>query len=143
MVLYQFNQLFILGCQDRGPWHGKRCNIEQTNHDFFGMGCLPRRLPGQTPFQKHSRDVRGTSLTNSAEEWLQVDLRERTSVTRVAAQGRTCPYCCQWVSKYKLQYNDDGVTFQYYKEQGQITDKVTSYRQLNFGIRYPISVYGY
>lgn len=94
---------------------------------------------------KNAQGISGgwTSLTNSAEEWLQVDLRERTYVTRVATQGRTGPYCCQWVSKYKLQYSDDGVTFQYYKEQGQITDKVTSYRQLNFGIRYPISVYGY
>ena len=28
------------------------------------------------------------------------------------------------MTKYKLQYSDDGVNFQYYKEQGQTTDKV-------------------
>jgi len=44
-------------------------------------------------------------------------------VTRVATQGRYSVYN-QWVTKYKLQYSDDGVNFQYYKEQGQTTDKV-------------------
>ena len=30
----------------------------------------------------------------------------------------------QWVKEYKLQYSDDGVNFQYYREQGQPTDEV-------------------
>ena len=57
-------------------------------------------------------------------QWLQVDLGGQfTKVTRVATQGRNGG-CCQWVKRYKLQYCDDGVNFQYYREQGQTADKV-------------------
>ena len=56
-------------------------------------------------------------------QWLQVDLgSEHTHVTRVATQGRhDYP---QWVTKYKLTYSNDGVNFQYYREQRQTSDKV-------------------
>jgi len=65
--------------------------------------------------------------TKDANQWLQVDLNSKdTKVTRVATQGRNgYEYNGgQWVTKYKLQYSDDGVNFQYYKEQGQTTDQV-------------------
>ena len=62
---------------------------------------------------------------NAANQWLQVDLGDQyTNITRVATQGRHA--VDQWVSKYKLQYSDDGVTFQYYKEQGQTKVKYIS-----------------
>jgi len=56
-------------------------------------------------------------------QWLQVDLGSRyTKVTRVATQGKKD--VAQWVTKYKLQYSYDGVTFQYYREEGKTVDKV-------------------
>ena len=71
------------------------------------------------------------SATNDVNQWLQVDLSNHlTTVTRVATQGRHYgshwPYGShnQWITKYKLQHSDDGVNFQYYREQGQSTDKV-------------------
>ena len=65
------------------------------------------------------------ALTNDANQWFQVDLiSHSTKVTRVATQGRSI-HCCQWVTKYKLQYGNNGVNFTYYKEQGNTTDKVT------------------
>ena len=55
--------------------------------------------------------------------WLQIDLKvPHTGVTRVATQGRNGN--SQWVTKYKLQYSNDEVNFQYYREQGQTTNKV-------------------
>ena len=60
---------------------------------------------------------------NDLQQWLQVDLGSQfTQVTRVATQGRL-DYS-QWVTRYKLQYSNDGVNFQYYREQGQNADKV-------------------
>ena len=61
-------------------------------------------------------------------QWLQVDMgtRSGTKLTGVATQGGT-NYCHlpRRVTKYKLQYSDDGVNFQYYKEQGgSASDKV-------------------
>ncbi|XP_068684952.1 EGF-like repeat and discoidin I-like domain-containing protein 3 [Montipora foliosa] len=58
---------------------------------------------------------------NDVNQWLQICLGNAI-ITRVATQGRnhnSWPHGVhnQWVTKYKLQYSNDGVTFQYYKEQ--------------------------
>ncbi len=64
------------------------------------------------------------AATSDAHQWLQIDLGSRyTKVTRVATQGRNGAYV-NWVIKYKLQYSNDGVNFQYYKEPGEAADKV-------------------
>ena len=67
--------------------------------------------------------------------WLQVDLQNKhTKVTGVATQGRNYnnvwpagPHY-QWVTSYKLDYSDDGVSFLFYKEDGKATDKVRTYK---------------
>jgi len=60
--------------------------------------------------------------------WLQVDLGVRyTKVTRVATQGRNSLDYPRWVTKYKLQYSDNGKEFQSYREPGQDTDEVKSF----------------
>ena len=72
--------------------------------------------------------------------WLQVDLQNKhTKVTGVATQGRNYnnlwsgPHY-QWVTSYKLDFSDNGVSFLYYKEDGKATDKVRTekiYHALN------------
>ena len=66
------------------------------------------------------------ALIPDANQWLQVDLNnEHTRVMRVATQGRTAQHNhYQCVRSYKLQYSNDKVSFRYYREQGQTTDKV-------------------
>ena len=75
------------------------------------------------------------SLTKDADQWLQIDLfslgNKYTRITGVATQGRRNENYQQWVSKYKLQYSNDGVNFGYYKEQGQTADKVLWYKELH------------
>lgn len=70
------------------------------------------------------------AAVNDVNQWLQIDLHDTdTVVARVASQGRDYssswygPHL-QWVTKYKLQYSNDGVSFDYYKEQGQTSAKV-------------------
>ena len=59
--------------------------------------------------------------------WLQVDLGARyAKLTRVATQGRNSFNYPQWVTKYKLQYRDNGKEFQFFREPGQDTDEVKS-----------------
>ena len=61
--------------------------------------------------------------SNDVNQWLQVDLGNQvTAVTRVATQGRNGHN--HKVTEYNLQYGDDEVNFQYYKEQGQSSKKV-------------------
>ena len=65
-----------------------------------------------------------SARTNDVNQWLQIDLvSEYTKVTGVATQG-TINGHNEWVTQYKLQYSNDGVSYQYYREQGQSADKV-------------------
>ena len=61
-------------------------------------------------------------LTNDFNQWLQVDLGSYTRVTRVATQGRNG--YDQWVTKYRLQYSRDEITFKSYKETRKLSAKV-------------------
>ena len=79
----------------------------------------------------HSRlNYRGQSAAwsarvNDANQWLQIDLISYyITVTRIATQGRDSDIYNQWVTKYKLQYSNDEVTFKHYREKGQNADKV-------------------
>jgi len=63
-----------------------------------------------------------SSRTNDVHQWLQIDLASYTRLTRIVTQGRNAYN--QWVTKYKLQYSEDGVTFYYYIEPGQNSPKV-------------------
>ena len=65
-----------------------------------------------------------SSMTNDLNQWLQVDLRKITTVTHIATQGRHYYSPVQWVKKYKLQFSDDGVSFLFYKRQGESSDAV-------------------
>ena len=60
---------------------------------------------------------------NDLNQWLQVDLGGFTTITRVATQGRNG--VDQWVTQYRLQYSDDGVTFQFYKKTRSRSPKVS------------------
>ena len=61
---------------------------------------------------------------NNLDQWLQIDLGSKHEVTGLATQGRNG--YDQWVTKYEVQYSDNGVNFQYYMEQGQAAIKVKS-----------------
>ena len=67
-----------------------------------------------------------SAARNDSSQWLQVDLGSQyTKVTRVATQGRN--NAAQWVTKYKLQYSNDGVKFQYFREPGKTAIMVRIY----------------
>ena len=60
---------------------------------------------------------------NNVRQWLQVDLgNPHTKVTALATQGRNI--YPQWVTKYKVQYSRDGVSFQYFMEEQSSKIKV-------------------
>ena len=63
--------------------------------------------------------------SNDANQWIQVALGSYTKLTGIATQGRNGD--SQWVTKYQLQYSDDGVNFDYYKAPGQSSPKVKPY----------------
>ena len=84
-------------------------------------------------FQENGIKMGGWSAaTNNGRQWLQVDLGSYDNrVARIATQGRHSTTHQQWVTKYKLQYSNDAMTFWYYKEQGMTTTKVKIAQRLS------------
>ena len=69
--------------------------------------------------------------TSNRDQWLQVDLEKYITVSRIATQGRSGGYFYgPCVTKYRLQYSDDGVNYHPYKARGQDSVKVRSVDQL-------------
>ncbi|XP_022782671.1 uncharacterized protein LOC111323557 [Stylophora pistillata] len=58
---------------------------------------------------------------NNVNQWIQIDLLAKTTITQMATQGRNA--YVQWVKKYKVQYSDDGVNFSFYQIPGQSSPK--------------------
>ena len=65
-----------------------------------------------------------SAKANNQNQWLQVDLGSITSVTGVATQGGTTGRYYNVVTKYSLQYSDDGVAHYIYRGTSQSTSKV-------------------
>ena len=65
------------------------------------------------------------AAANDLNQWFQIDLRVEANVTFVATQGRFADPN-QRVTQYKLQYSKDGISFQFYKQTGEVSDKVRS-----------------
>ncbi|KAL9957484.1 hypothetical protein ACROYT_G039122 [Oculina patagonica] len=81
---------------------------------------------GRLHFQEIPTQAAGAWVANAGDNnpWLQIDLGDQyTKLRGVGTQGRNSSTYPQWVTKYKLQFGDDGTNFQYYRQQGQTTDK--------------------
>ncbi|CAH3152188.1 unnamed protein product, partial [Pocillopora meandrina] len=75
-------------------------------------------IQGRLNFLAHQRKKGGWSAkNNNLNQWIQVDLLTKTTVTHMATQGRNADN--QWVKKYRIQYSDDGVNFSFYQTPGQ------------------------
>ena len=78
-------------------------------------------IQGRLNFKAESGKQGGWSARhNDQNQWLQVDLGSFKTVKYLATQGRNL--VDQWVTSYKVEYSDNGSSFQYYQQQG--ADKV-------------------
>ena len=88
-------------------------------------------IQGRLNFQlRGSKRGAWSSRSNDLNQWLQVDLVSFTTVAGVATQGRNIygwQRWKQWVTSFNLQYSVDGVIFQFYKEAGNYSAKVSSW----------------
>ena len=84
-----------------------------------------RHAPKQARLHYTSYSGSWSSRANDLNQWLQVDLGSYFSVTRIATQGRYSRWSTlQWVTKYRLQYSDYGLYFEFYKTPTDTSPKV-------------------
>ena len=67
--------------------------------------------------------------SNDVNQWIQVEIGTLRSVSGIVLQGRS-DYA-QWVTKYKVQYSNDGITWQYIQDSNN-DDKVSQNMLLYF-----------
>ena len=63
-----------------------------------------------------------SAAANNQNQWLKVDLGAETDIRVIGTQGRNG--ADQWVTSYKLDYSNDGISFQYNRDPGSSADKV-------------------
>ncbi|XP_078352365.1 lactadherin-like [Oculina patagonica] len=125
-------------CECTRQFYGDNC--KEDCHEAFGMedGRITDNqisasseldsghaaIQGRLHFQATSTKAGSwRATTTDANQWLQIDLSSQyNKITGVATQGRNG--LNEHVRSYKLQYSNDGVTFQYYKEPGEVAEKV-------------------
>lgn len=76
---------------------------------------------GRLKFRARGRRTGAWSAKiNNANQWLQVDFRQQTTVLEISTQGRGNCGCNQWVKTYTVSYSNDGRNFHSYKQNGRI-----------------------
>lgn len=105
------NPIKLKRCQDALGMESRKISDDQITASLYtNLDHAPYRA---TLYNQESASAWTTPVGS---HWLQIDLRDRSiRITRVATQGRYS--YDQWVTMYQLQYGDDGVTFQYYRDK--------------------------
>jgi len=118
-----FSPLLLLGCTDPLGMENYKITVAQISASSqYGADYAPNY--GRLHFKAGGGYNGGWSgKASNLNQWFQIDLRIATNVTFVATQGRNGHFN-QWVTMYKLQYSEDGATFQVYKQTGENSDKV-------------------
>ena len=102
-----------------------------ASSEWDGVHYYNAAIQARLNFKVRGRKQGGWSARwNNANQWIQVALGSYTKLTGIATQGRNGN--SQWVTKYQLQYSDDGVNFNYYKAPGRSSPKVKPYAPDNF-----------
>ena len=97
--------------------------ISASSHLDYNHAAIQGRLH----FKQQGYKQGGWSArSNDLNQWLQVELASFTTVAVVATQGRNSYRKAQWVKSFNVQYSDDGVIFQFYKETWNSSAKVSS-----------------
>lgn len=83
----------------------------------------PKHGPAKARLNYKGQPGAWSSKSSDKNAWLQIDLRTQVlKATRVATQGRGD--ASQWVTKYKLQYSENGKSFKTYRLKGDTEDTV-------------------
>ena len=105
---------------------------EYDNNHAAHNGRLHYKDRQTHPLSAGSWCSRGVDLSDF---WLQVDFATKTTVVKVATQGRF--EFSQWVKSYSLSYSHNGGQFEVYKQFGEVKVRyrrcTTSVRSVFFG----------
>ena len=119
LKIYETGCIEALGMESRAI---KDAQLSASSQ--WGGRVLHTPSQGRLNFRSYSNKAGAwCPRKNDPNPWLQVDLGSYTTVTRVATQGRN-GWGNWWVTKYRLLYSDNGITFHYYKDPSDNSAKV-------------------
>ena len=123
LILQSFNSKFVATL---GMENGEIADAQISASSHWDNNHAA--IQGRLNFKQFGIKQGGWSArSNDLNQWLQVDLGSFTTVAAVATQGRNSyRWINQWVTSFNVQYSNNGVIFQFYKESGNSSAKVSS-----------------
>ena len=126
-MLFSFLKRLFIECQDQlGMENGLILDTQISASSYWSEKYAPFKS------RLHKAQPNWVSSKVDTDQWLQIDVLgtngKYTKVTRIATQGRANESTKQWVTQYKVQYSNDGLSFTNYTEKGQTTDKVSCFK---------------
>lgn len=123
---FSFLKRFFIECQDQlGMGNGLILDTQISASSYWSKKYAPFKS------RLHKAEPNWVSSNVDPNPWLQIDVLgtngKYTKVTRIATQGRANKTTKQWVTQYKVQYSNDGLSFTNYTEKGQTTYKVSRF----------------
>ncbi|XP_072047054.1 uncharacterized protein [Amphiura filiformis] len=112
-ISLRFELLGCKACKDRLGLEDGRIRDDQITASTEFVGDDPSLYEGANNARLNRVAVPGTTgawsaQTNDFNQWIQVALDDPTWVTGVLIQGREDPVYQQWVTKFKVQFSDNG-----------------------------------
>ena len=126
LKMYDFFFLLKTGCIEAlGMESGEITDAQLSASSQYSGRVYKTPSQGRLNFQSDPGKIAGAwcPRKNDPDPWLQVDFRSYTTVTRIATQGRN-GWGNWWVTKYRLLYSDNGITFHYHKDPSDNSAKV-------------------
>ena len=77
-----------------------------------------------SPARARLNNLGWTAASDDLKSWLQIDLGSYKVVTRLATRGSSQSITRSWVTRYRLQYSDEGFMFHFYQEPRDTSAKV-------------------
>ena len=106
-----------------GMENGKITSVQLTASSQWDRNHSPDRARLNIPAIGNYKGAWAVAADQvNQNQWILVDLRIKTRITYVATQGRA--ENVQWIKKCKLQFGDDGSSFEVFKQEGENVDKV-------------------
>ena len=126
-MLFSFLKHLFIECQGQlGMENGLILDTQISASSYWSEKYAPFKS------RLHKAQPNWVSSKVDTNQWLQIDVLgtngKYTKVTRIATQGRANESTKQWVTQYKVQYSNDGLSFTNYTEKGQTTDKVSCFK---------------
>ncbi|XP_067931280.1 lactadherin-like [Watersipora subatra] len=112
----------LIGCQDNKKVLGQLPygQLQASSSHYYRSGSSCQASDGHILSSKA-----WCAADNNKKQWLQLDIGPPTKISALITKGRGDTGRKQWVTKYKISYSNDSVTWTFYKDSLSLERRYT------------------